>query len=164
MDLDAFATRFGPDIRARIDWARLAGVPTEVRVEASLEGAAQQRLAGMFTVWYADSAGRNCEWSAPGSRPLSVRGARRTLPTWPQERRRTVAALMRAFAAAPEPVTLTLPAYQVREGRSVLLDGNHRAVAAHQAGVEVRLTVCSLIGPVCESVLPDLRHYATPFS
>ncbi|WP_369222907.1 hypothetical protein AB5J52_17265 [Streptomyces sp. R39] len=164
MDLDDFATRFRSDIRAQLDWACLAKVHTRVRVEVLTRDAAKRRLADLFTVWYADPAGANSSWDAPDSRPLSVAAAARTLPSWPEERRNTVTALTQAFAVDTEPLRLMLPAYRVDERRCVLLDGNHRAVAAHRADADVHLSLCSLSGPACESILPDLRHYAAPLS
>jgi hypothetical protein len=41
----------------------------------------------------------------------------------------------------------------------VLLDGNHRAVAAYLTGVPVRTLLFVLHGPVDEAILPDLRHH-----
>ena len=164
MDLDDFATRFRPDIRAQLDWARLAKSRARVRVETHTRGTAKQRLADLFTVWYVDPAGADSSWNAPGSRPLRVAAAERTLLSLPEGRRSTITALGRAFAVGPEPLELTLPAYRVDESRYVLLDGNHRAVAAHRADRELHLTLCSLTGPACESILPDLRHYAAPLS
>ncbi|MFF0790965.1 hypothetical protein [Streptomyces spiralis] len=160
--LDDFTARFRSDIRAELDWARLAGVRAGVRVETLGQEAGRRRLAELFTVWYADPGGVDSSWNAPGSRPLRVAAADRTLPSWPVERRHAVTALTRAFAAGSGPLPLTLPAYRVDEDRHVLLDGNHRAVAAHLAGADIHLTLWSLSGPVCESILPDLRHYAAP--
>ncbi|MGW4561550.1 hypothetical protein ACWEN3_03775 [Streptomyces sp. NPDC004561] len=163
MDLDEFARRFRADVRPQLDWARLAGAQAEAGVETLDGDAGRRRLAELFTVWYADGTGTASRWDAPGSRPLRVATAERSLPTWPEDRRRAVASLKRSFAAGRGPLALTLPAYRVGEGRHVLLDGNHRAVAAHlTAGRDVRLTLWSLSGPVCEGILPDLRHYAAP--
>ncbi|MEU8931517.1 hypothetical protein AB0D30_16690 [Streptomyces sp. NPDC048409] len=162
MSLEDFAARFRPGIRAKLDWNALAEACVNVRVESFVGDEAKQCLAALFTVWYADSAGADSSWNAPDSLPLRVGAADRTLHSWPDSRSRTVTALTRAFSASPEPVSLTVPAYRVGWGRHVLLDGNHRAVAAHQADVDVHLTVCSLVAPVCESILPDLRHHVAP--
>ncbi|MFF3513463.1 hypothetical protein [Streptomyces sp. NPDC002573] len=164
MELNDFAARFRPDIRAKLDWERLATFSAPVRVESLTQGEAQRRLADLFTVWYVAPAGTDSTWNAPGSRPLRVAAAERTLLSWSERRRDTVTALARAFTEGPGPLRLTLPAYRVDEERYVLLDGNHRAVAAHQASVDMHLTLCSLSGPACESILPDLRHYAAPLS
>ncbi|MEU9977704.1 hypothetical protein [Streptomyces sp. NPDC051014] len=161
MSLEDFAARFRPGIRAKLDWNALAEACANVHVESFVGDEAKRRLAALFTVWYADSTGADSSWSAPDSLPLRVGAAYRTLHSWPDSRSRTVTALTRAFSASPEPVSLTMPAYRVGGGH-VLLDGNHRAVAAHQADVDVHLTVCSLAAPVCESILPDLRHHAAP--
>ncbi|MFF8591192.1 hypothetical protein ACF061_07055 [Streptomyces sp. NPDC015220] len=164
MDLEDFAARFRADIRARLDWRRLAEVRAGVRVETLSRDTAGQRLAELFTVWYVDPAGGEGSWGAPGSRPLRVEAADRALPDWPGEREGAVSALARAFAEGAGPLPLTLPAYRVDEARYLLLDGNHRAVAAHRAGRALRLTLWSLAGPVCEGILPDLRHYAAPLA
>ncbi|MFE2071505.1 hypothetical protein [Streptomyces misionensis] len=165
MHLDDFAARFRADIRAQLDWTRLTRARAVADVETLDGDLAKRRLAELFTVWYADGTGAESRWDAPGSRPLRVATAQRTLPSWPEDRRRAVASLQRSFAARPGPLALTLPAYRAGEGRHVLLDGNHRAVAAHlvaRAGREIRLALWSLSGPVCENVLPDLRHHAAP--
>ncbi|MEU6534379.1 hypothetical protein [Streptomyces sp. NPDC047000] len=162
MDLEGFAVHFRADIRAQLDWVGLATVRADVQVETLGRDAAKQRLAALFTVWYADPAGADSRWNLPGSRPLRVDTACRTLRSWPDSRRHAVAALTQDFATSPGPVSLMLPAYRVGGAGHVLLDGNHRAVAAHQAGADIHLTLCSVVGPVCESILPDLRHYAAP--
>lgn len=160
MDLEDFAANFRAAIRAQLDWTRLAETCANVQVETLVRDEAKRRLAAFFTVWYADSAGADSLWNASGSRPLRVAAVDRTLHSWPDNRRRTVTALTRVYAASAEPVSLILPAYRVGGGCHVLLDGNHRAVAVYQADVEVHLTLCSLSAPVCETILPDLRHYA----
>ncbi|MEU6403938.1 hypothetical protein [Streptomyces sp. NPDC046985] len=161
MGLDDFVGRFRAGVRAELDWTRLAAERVETGVETLDGAAARRRLAELYTVWYADGAGTESRWDAPGSRPLRVATAARALSAWPEERRRAVASVTRSFAAGRGPLALTLPTYQVGEGRHVLLDGNHRAVAAHlTADRDVRLTLWSLSGPVCEAILPDLRHYA----
>ncbi|MGW5355360.1 hypothetical protein ACWERV_33185 [Streptomyces sp. NPDC004031] len=163
MELGDFAGRFRADIRARLDWALLARAGAGVGVE-TLEGdAGRRRLAELFTVWYTDGAGAGSRWDAPGSRPLRVAESERALPGWPGDRRRAVDALRRSFAAGTGPLDLTVPVYRAGAGRHVLLDGNHRAVAAHLAPVrDLRLTLWALAGPVREDILPDLRHYAAP--
>ncbi|MEV7030161.1 hypothetical protein AB0N99_08020 [Streptomyces sp. NPDC093272] len=162
MSLEDFEARFRPGIRAELDWIALAEFRAHVQVATFVGDEAKQRLAALFTVWYADPTGADSSWKGPGSRPLRVGEVDRTLHSWPDSRRRTVTALTQAFSASPEPVSLNVPAYQVGGGRHVLLDGNHRAVAVHQAAVGVHLTVCSLVAPVRESILPDLRHHAEP--
>ncbi|GGX68301.1 hypothetical protein [Streptomyces anandii] len=162
MEFGDFAVRFRPVIRAALDWGRLADVGAGVRVETVTGGAARRCLAGLFTVWYADARGADSSWNSPGSRPLRVGSAGRTLPSWPEDRRRAVDALARGYAEGSRPVPLTLPTYRVGEDCHVLLDGNHRAVAAHRAGRDVELTLWALTGPVCEGILPDLHHYAAP--
>ncbi|MFD7534725.1 hypothetical protein [Streptomyces sp. NPDC059819] len=162
MDLQQFATRFRDDIRVMIDWTQLADANTYVSVRTLAREEARRHLARLFTVWYTSPEGEDSLWIRPGSQPLRVGEAGRTAQRWPEVRTHAVADLVQAYTAAPEPVPLNIPAYAVDDGRFLLLDGNHRAVAAHRAGAAVRLTLFALHGPVCETVLPDLRHYGAP--
>ncbi|WUI02707.1 hypothetical protein OHR68_13155 [Spirillospora sp. NBC_00431] len=52
-----------------------------------------------------------------------------------------------------------LPVLRAGPGRELILDGTHRAVAAHGAGVPVTLFVFALHGPVRPAMLPDLVHH-----
>lgn len=157
MRVEDFATIFrdGGGVRVMLAWERL-GSP-EFGVTATYSRS-PRLLGAMFTVWYAgpDGADADC-WSA--ARPLRVAEAGRTEPSWPAERARRIAGFERAFREAPEPARLVLPAFALGQGALLLLDGNHRAVAAHRAGVPVRLLVYALRGPLREEILPDLRHH-----
>lgn len=116
-------------------------------------------LGDLFTVWYTGPGGRQAEWSDPGAEPLRVRDAARGTASWEREREQKLEGFGTLFRAQSEPVQLILPVLRAVPGRSLLLDGTHRAVAAHRAGAPVTLFVFALRGPVGPETLPDLVHH-----
>jgi hypothetical protein len=157
IDIAEFRTVFGRgQIKALLDWSRLD--EPAIRVEESF-GDSRDRLGDLLSVWYVDAGGKPSEWRAADARPLSVREAADPGIAWPGERAHRLAAFEQHFATADEPIQLLLPAYAVGKGRTLLLDGTHRAVAAYRTGAPVALFIFTLRGPLDPAVLPDLRHY-----
>jgi hypothetical protein len=117
-------------------------------------------LAQLYTVWYATPDGRNGDWRNSEDTPLRVGEALKTLDTWPDERRQHTQYFRAKFERSNFPVQLTLPAYAPNARDVILLDGTHRAAAAHLAGKDTRLIVFALHGPCDSRVLPDLMHYS----
>ncbi|MEV6828051.1 hypothetical protein [Amycolatopsis sp. NPDC051102] len=140
-------------IRVLLDWTRLAA---ECRIEASTSRSAAM-LGDLRTVWYAGPDGRDGEFRDPGARPLRVRETGCTEATWSAERAARISDFETRFRADPGPVQLALPVYVLGDDGFLLLDGTHRAVAAHRAGGEVRLLMFAVHGPRDETMLPDLR-------
>jgi hypothetical protein len=145
-------------LRVELAWERLRA--PEFSVSHTVSRSARL-LGAMFTVWYEDLLGKDGAWDRPG-RPLRVREVMRTKDDWPADRGRRVSSFHNAFAVASEPAQLVLPTYALPGGELLILDGSHRAVAAHRAAVPVRLLIYTLRGPVEEGVLPDLRHHTAP--
>ena len=110
-------------------------------------------------MWYALPDGTAAEFHSTGARPLSVREAA-TLQSWPAAREARVASLAAAFKVQAEPVQLVLAAVAAPDGRTVIVDGTHRACAAYRAQVEIRMLLFAVRGPTSASVLPDLAHYS----
>lgn len=57
-------------------------------------------------------------------------------------------------------VTLMLPAYCVGKDRFLLLDGNHRSIAASRAGVEYVVDLSVIEGPIDPGVFSDLAVFS----
>ncbi|MFF1606902.1 hypothetical protein ACFVYA_03905 [Amycolatopsis sp. NPDC058278] len=140
-------------IRVRLDWSRLA---TECRIEAITSRSAAV-LGDLRTVWYAGPDGRNSEFRDAGARPLRVREAALTEASWPAKRAARIAEFEARFRADAGSVQLPLPVYVLGDGGFLLLDGTHRAVAAHRTGGNLRLLLFAVHGPQDEGMLPDLR-------
>ena len=159
MDVDEFATVFADGaIKARLDWSV---VRERCTVRESFSRSAEV-LGSLFTVWYIGPDGGYRAYLDPDARPLRVRDHRDARSSWPAHRARKIDDLVTQFKAADQPVQLVLPAYALPGNEMVLLDGNHRAVAAYLTDVPVRTMVFALHGPVDEAVLPDLRHHLSP--
>ncbi|MGP4111336.1 hypothetical protein ACTWP5_10505 [Streptomyces sp. 4N509B] len=162
MRLDDFVTVFRDDaVRVELDWDAVLAEGSRGEVGVSGTYSRSRRLLGaLYTVWYEGADGADADVRQAAARPLRVAETGRTERSWPAERTRRVTRFEQAFRAAAEPVRLVLPAYAVGGGL-LLLDGTHRSVAAHRAGVPVRLLVYALHGPSRAELLPDLRHHAT---
>lgn len=111
----------------------------------------------IFTPWYMTDADIETNWADPLGRPISVQVAVRVFDRL-SHRDRFKYPIEQLGAGVPFP--RLLPAYQLPDDRFLLLDGNHRLVAACflQIQCEIALMVCD--GPLEESALPDLRHWA----
>jgi hypothetical protein len=117
-------------------------------------------LAQLYTVWYSTPSGLNGGWPDSEDTPLRIGETLKTFPTWPAARRERVNYFRTQFEQSEHPVQLTLPAYAPNDRDVILLDGTHRAVAAHIVGKEVRLIIFALHGPCDSRALPDLAHYS----
>lgn len=115
-------------------------------------------LGELQTVWYVWPDGTLGDWRDQGSRRLSVReaAARRDFPN--KESYDYVQTLISEIRASSTPPQLVLPCYRAQRGEFIMLDGNHRAVAAFRSGVEVRLLAFAVTGPDDPLLLPDLLH------
>ncbi|MFI0366485.1 hypothetical protein ACH35V_01315 [Actinomadura sp. 1N219] len=119
----------------------------------------RQKLGDLHTVWYTDSAGRQCEWDDFEAVAHTVRLASENLKRWDRDRADRLDLLIRRFHTETEPVQLVVPALAVDGERALILDGTHRAVAAYHAGVSVTALVYALRVPLAPKTLPDLVHY-----
>ena len=106
--------------------------------------------ASIFTPWYALANGSPCGHSDSGALPQSVASVAANLEL------RTFHAVQ---SSAPRDKFLALPAYKLRSGTLLLLDGNHRVVATQVDGSTLSLALFVVCGPLDSVVLPDLGHW-----
>lgn len=157
MDIGDFITVFKDGgVRAWLDWDALEDAGCAVREQFSRS---PDVLGGLFTVWYQTADGTDGDWRNPGDRPLRVAECADAMDIWPADRRDRIHGFADAFRGDDRPVQLVLPAYAVGGDGAVLLDGTHRAVAAHLSGADVRIMLFVLDGPLDPRVLPDLGHH-----
>lgn len=160
MNVGEFVTVFRDGaVRAWLNWAKIGDGSCELIERHSRS---RDELGAVFTVWYRTPGGQPGDWRNPEDHPVRVRDARRELQSWPDDRHARVDRFTNVFAESTEPVQLVLPAYVVGEDEYLLLDGNHRAVAAFEQGCDVRVLLFALRGPLSAEVLPDLSHFPRP--
>lgn len=128
-------------IRTWVDWAALDDTNCHVRAQVCTTSA---QLGSCDTVWY-----------RVGDQPAEWRDE--------QARRARVAEV----AAGVEPEGLdgtfldaphVFPALNLGDGRVMLLDGNHRAVAMVASGQRFHVLLMVLTGPMDPMIFPDLIH------
>jgi hypothetical protein len=158
MNIEEFETIFrNSEMRAWLAWDILEKSGANMR---EIYTRSPEALARLYTVWYAAPGGTNGDWRNSSDSPLRVGQATDTVGTWPAERVTRVAHFRAQFEKSRYPVQLTLPAYSPNTRDVLLLDGTHRAVAAHLSKKEVRLIVLAVQGPCDPRILPDLAHYS----
>jgi len=148
-------------MRAWLSWDLLRKPDTQI---TEIYSRSRDDLANLHTVWYATPEGANGDWRNASDRPLRVSEAAQTFNDWPSERAPHINFFQTQFERYGYPIQLTLPAYSPNGHDTIILDGTHRAVAAHLAQKDVRLIIFALQGPCDPDILPDLMHYSSRFS
>jgi hypothetical protein len=151
-----FTRMFSPLTRVDVRWSALADAKWTVTlsvVDTVLD------LAQWYFPWYLASDGSECGWDAPTAVPIAVTDWCDVAAGTSPERRARVTNLARTLRAAQSPVGLMAPTYDLRDGRRLVLDGNHRLAAIVEADLRfVAMEVC-LHGAIEREVVPDLAHW-----
>lgn len=143
-----FCHHFRSSIRVQLDWKQLCS--SDWSIEHS-NLTIPTDSSSIFTPWYALKDGNVCCYSDPGAQPQSVVSVAES----PELRSHHS-----VYNDAPNEQLLVLPAYKLSNDSLLLLDGNHRVVATHIAGVTLSLEVFAICGPLDRVVLPDLVHWS----
>ncbi len=143
-------------VRAWLDWNALHDGGIAVQETFSVD---RDLLGDLFTVWYLAPDGTPGDWRNDADNPVRVRRASESLAAWPADRTERIERLADEYREYRNPVQLVIPAVSAGPQATVLLDGNHRAVAAYRAGVAVRIFLFVLHGEIPRDLLPDLRHF-----
>ncbi len=146
-------------IRSWLDW-EMVQPPDYSVLEIFSRSVAD--ISWLETVWYIRTDGSLGDWRNQGDRRISVKdaAARRDFPSKSSEQ--YIQKLISDMSASPVPTYLVLPCYRTQRGKLIILDGNHRAIAACRCDVNVRLLIFALSGPDDPLVLPDLLHEMGP--
>lgn len=142
-----FCHHFRNNIRVQLDWKQFCSSSWPIE---HLDLAVPSDSANIYTPWYALASGKACNYADPGAQPQSV-----ALAAVNPE----LLSCHGVSSIAPSNEALLLPAYRLSNGAVLLLDGNHRVVAAQATSVAVPLALFVIHGPMCSSVLPDLCHW-----
>lgn len=115
-------------------------------------------LGSLETVWYIQPDGSLGDWRDQASRRVSVQETI-GIPDFPSVESAAYISYLTAHAENEAvPTILVLPCYRTQTGKLLILDGNHKAVAAFRAKQEVRLLVFAVTGIDNPLILPDLLH------
>ena len=142
-------------IRSWFDWELIQSPSYSVVEKFSRSVIDVSRLE---TVWYIrpdDSLG---DWRNQGDRRLSVKDAatRQAFPNKDSEG--YIQKLISDMYACGTLPYVILPCYRTLHGKFIILDGNHRAIAAFRSEMNVRLLIFAVSGPDDPLLLPDLLH------
>lgn len=157
VNLGAFRELFGESIRAWLAWDELEGGDAGIRQRVITDRAGLGRL---LTVWYADPVGGPGDWRESAHAPMTVEQAVGTPGSWKAGAAERVEFFSHQFTMETEPPVLLLPAFGIGD-RMLLLDGSHRAIALLSSGLDPRVLVCAVDGPVAARVLPDLERWSS---
>lgn len=150
-----YAKRFS-DIAVRLNWQKFAAENWPVRRCTVTD----PQVLGQFYTFFRSSLGRInphfLHWVAVRQMPVSTVLAR--LKGVPEADRTAIEEIAAQFRQSAEPVCLTLPTFELGNGRRFLLDGNHRACGLALSGRPFRLDLYSLAGPATHETLIDLVH------
>jgi hypothetical protein len=142
-------------VRSWFDWARV--VSPEFTV-TEIFSRSKSLLGQLETVWYTSPDGSLGDWRNQGHKRVLVEDAAQRVKFPSEQSSRYIYRLLMAMQAEPVPLRLVLPCYRTGSGSLLILDGNHRAVAAYQSESDVRLLIFAISGPDNPLVLPDLVH------
>jgi hypothetical protein len=127
-------------------------------------------LRAFYTLWYAGPNGPLADsvemrgrtllaFQMPGARPVPVGQVAVTLDAW-IEKKALITRYRYALQSFPPPIAISLVTYGLPNGQHLILDGNHRAVAAFLTGKEALVTALVICGPCDPHALPDLVHWS----
>lgn len=159
-----------------ISWSlfrRVFGTKGAIRVKFSWEESAVTSISlwtgpeippEWYLVWYSKSEGTGrtpARHNDSGARPLSVGEASADLARLGDQRADVVARVarqMRCQSNAP----IVVATWCTPNGRRLMLDGNHRAVASRLVSKHGPVFAFTLHGPPDPRVIPDLKHHRWP--
>jgi hypothetical protein len=152
------------DIKVHLNWLKLIADRWPVRV-ATIRSRAE--LLSLYTCSYASADRVNLNYDAPGATPMRIADLLHRWRDFPDVAaqgisKERVQDYVERFSSAGGTVRLIGAAYDLKEGRLLLLDGHHRALALASLDRSFMLRLAVISGPLDEAVLPDLRHWAEP--
>jgi hypothetical protein len=155
-----FITIFrGAGIRSWFDWELLQSCNYSV---VEVFSRSRTLLGAAETVWYTWPDGSLGDWRNQGNQRLRVEdvAARDNFPD--KKSHDYIQSLTSDMRNNSTPPSLVLPCYRTERGKVLILDGNHRAIAAFKSEVDIRLLIFAITGTDNPLMLPDLLHEVNP--
>lgn len=157
MDFLCFFELFEPFIRVKLAWDLLKLL--EPAVSLLILKSPLDEAGDWIVPWYL-SKGEQVPYDYTGARPLRLRQVATEMGALERQRQTLIDSLARHYGQQQEPLQFLMATYKVANAE-IILDGNHRAVAASSANRECRILVARLEGPPGRQYLPDLLHWTT---
>ena len=162
MDLEAariptrlFIKAFQPQVRVLLRWDQVEEKQYPAYVDVFTDSAP---FENWFAPWYCNSQGLETEYMARDARPLSIADIATDASPLSTSRRGKIEALSHSFCAH-EIVQIVVGLYALPHGKYLVLDGNHRLVAALRSRRPMTILAFTLVAPVDSQLLADLRHW-----
>ncbi|MGA5452385.1 hypothetical protein ACPCVO_37695 [Streptomyces umbrinus] len=156
----------GNRIRVSLNWDLLLDLAGEGTASINMSNFGMSQVCDAeiyFTPWYQNGDGVETSWSDPGAAALSVIDASERVSGQRQLRLAQIQSWLtsQSDGTCKEVciATIALP-----EGKRLVLDGNHRLVAAVpllRRGVRVEVREFLVTAPLSDDLLPDLVHWQT---
>ncbi|GHA11504.1 hypothetical protein GCM10007989_02270 [Devosia pacifica] len=152
-EAEQFLLRF-PDIRAGLNKSRFVAENWPVAVDIV---EAPDQIGRLFTCFRISLGRINphfLHWLRV--RNMTVAEAVRRIDRMPSAERRTVLSFATEFRRQPN-ASLELPCYRLSDGNSLILDGNHHAVALALSGRTSKVVLHCIEGPMDESAIKGIE-------
>jgi len=153
-----FRSIWGPPlVRALLDWDR---IEKECTCSLELYGGLEV-LNSVYLPWYKNSEGALAEYDHSDARPMTPQEASESLEIFSERRQSFIHISHGYFVSNKGMLQLTIPAYDVGNGRRVSLDNSHRLTALSMLArqPQVRLLFMTLHGPIDSSLVADLTYW-----
>lgn len=146
-----FESMFKDSMRVELDWEAAAGLPVWLEEHEKVP-------PDWYTVWYTVGTTLS-SFRDPKARPMTVSNATGCTLEKLLIRHRPLLRKLKEGYQGGGGVELWLPVWRTSEGRTIILDGNHRAVAAVLSKAQVRVHAYVVRGPADPAIMPDLSHH-----
>lgn len=150
---DEFKERFCSSIRVQFNWAYF-GAQDWPMSEITMT---DPDLGSVFTPWYEIEGVPGAGYEQAGASPMSVERAACLLNKFAPELKAAIQQKINALDICDG--RIVVPAYQLPDGKYLLLDGNHRLVALAVSKKQRTVVLHVVEGPPLAEVLPDLIHW-----
>lgn len=141
-------------IRTKFDWEAARSLEVRLEVLSAIP-------SNWYTAWYSrvDAHGTiPADFDTVGAVPIAIAEAAELGEELSEERILAIMS-MASVLAKQALVVFSAVAWRTPSGHTVILDGNHRAVASHVFGLNIRASVFVIYGPAEGRIVPDLAHH-----
>ncbi|SDG88606.1 hypothetical protein [Pelagibacterium luteolum] len=152
---ESYRNRF-PDITVGFNWQRFETEQWPVERQVVVDRGQILSFHTFFRYSLGRINGHFLHWL--NMRLMTVGEVLKKLDRVPKTDQDSIRYFASLYDAANEPVELSIPTFALPHGGQYLMDFNHRVCGLALSGVEFRLDVHSIKGPLSAEVLKDATH------